>query len=181
MSDATSTSEPKAQEAAFADRLYGLSKRAKKDGSARATLARLRRTISRRGVDPMAYREVGAMLPRDLSERERETYLLVAALYAIHAAKSEAPWYGGYVGTEDGFGVSCGKLRGNSGSMDLRFSALLDARREDLPYRLRQAISLLAASGNDIGVRYDRLLDDLLSWDAPRRPVQRRWAADYWT
>jgi len=166
---------------AFADSLYSLSKRAPTDGSARAALARLRRTLGRRGVDPMAYREVGPMLPRDLGERERETYLLVAALYAFHATKSDTPWFGEYVATGDSLGVSCSRLRGNSGSMDLRFAALLDARREDLPYRLRQTIALLASHTNDVGVRYDRLLEDILAWDRPGRPVQRQWAADYWT
>lgn len=169
------------QEERFAKRLYRLSKRAPSDGEARARLARLRRAIGRRGTDPLAFRDIGGDLPRGLSDKERDTYLLVATLYALHAAKSDQPWYGGYVGTESSFGTSCGRLKGGSGSMDLRFAALLDARREDLPYRLRQAVALLAASKNDVGIRYEILLRDLLAWDNPGRKVQREWAADYWT
>lgn len=165
----------------FTSFLHGLSKRAPSDGTARAHLARLRRTLERRGVDLLAYREVGDHLPAGLSRDKQETYLLVAALYAIHAAKSGTPWSGDFVSKASNFGASCGRLRGGSGSMDLRFAALLDARREDLPYRLRQAVALLAASKNDVGVRYDLLLRDLLRWDAPGRPVQRAWAEAYWT
>lgn len=160
----------------FTDALHGLAIRATKgEGTARARLARLRRTVGRRGVDPLAFREVGEYLG-DVADDERETYLLVAALFALHAAKSDAPWR---ISKTASLGASCGRLKGGSGSMDQRFAALLDARREDLPYRLRQAVALLAAQ--DVGVRYDQLLEDLLKWDDPGREVQRRWAADYWT
>lgn len=161
----------------FARALMALSKEAAGGGGdARARLARLRRALDRRGVDPLAYREVGHLLA-DVPDGQRGSYLLVAALYAVHAAKSDAPWK---VRTDASFGASCGHLRqSGSTSVDLRFAALLDARRVDLPYRLRQAVALLAA--NDVGVRYDRLLTDLLTWEAPDRAVQRAWAADYWT
>ena len=161
----------------FARALQGLSIRASKgEGTARASLARLRRALGRRGVEPIAFREVGNYLG-DVPEKQRDTYLLVAALFALHAAKSDAPWK---IQRGSSFGASCKQARRNgSASMDLRFAALLDSRREDLPYRLRQVVSLLAAKG--AGVRYDVLLSDLLDWENPRRVVQRRWAADYWT
>jgi len=160
----------------FARALQGLSIRATKgDGTARARLARLRRALGRRGVEPIAFREVGEYLGGAPSGH-RETYLLVAALFALHAAKSDRPWF---VREGASLGLSCRQARGGAVSMDLRFAALLDARREDLPYRLRQVVALLAAQG--VGVRYDVLLDDLLAWDDPSRSVQRRWAEDYWT
>ncbi len=162
--------------ARFSQALYGLSLRsARGDGDARAQLARLRRTLGRRGVEPAAFREVGVFL-RDVPPDERDAYLLVAALYALHAGRSDAPWKAA-VGSS--FGASCGVARGRSVSMDLRFSALLDAHPDSLPYRLRQAVALLAAA--DVGVRYDVLVEDLLDWDNPRRTVQRRWAEAYWT
>lgn len=166
-----------ARDGTFASFLYGLAQAAASgEGTARARLARLRRAIRRRGVEPIAYREVGESMPPGLSETEREAYLLVAALFALHAAKSEAPWK---IKTDSSLGASCGQARRNgSVSMDLRFAALLDARSEDLPYRLRQVVALLAAQ--DVGVRYDVLLRDILRWEAPSREVQRRWAADYW-
>ena len=148
------------------------------DGDARARLARLRRCLDRRSATPEAFREIGPALPPNLSSDALETYLLVATLYALHAARSDEPWYGGYVGKESGFGASCHAARDGSGSMDARFSALLDARREDLPYRLRQAVALCASK--EVGVRYDRLLRDLLAWNDPHRLVQRAWAQAYW-
>ncbi len=163
-------------EAHFASTLYGSALRANKgEGSERARLARLRTAVGRRGVDPLAYREVGDAL-RDVPVGERDTYLLVASLFALHAGKSDRPWL---IAKDATLGASCRQARrGGSVSMDLRFAALLDARRADLPFRLRQTVALLAAQ--DVGVRYDRLLRDLLAWDEPGRDVQRRWAADYW-
>ena len=162
----------------FVRALHGLSIRATKgEGTARARLARLRRALGRRGVEPIAFREVGEYLG-GVPDDQRDAYLLVAALFALHAAKSESPWR---IATDASFGTSCKQARDGSGSMDLRFAALLDARREDLPYRLRQVIALCAAKKRSVGVRYERLLRDLLDWSHPSRSVQRRWAADYWT
>ena len=172
----------------FAKRLHAFVEAAPTDGSARASLARLRRALGRRGVEASAFREIGDAIPARRADQSedgyramQDAYLLAAALFATHAAKSDKPWYGGYVGTASNFGASCGRLKGGSGSMDLRFAALLDARSEDLPYRLRQVVSLLAANRDAVGVRYDLLLRDLLRWNAPGRPVQREWAAAYWT
>lgn len=166
-------------ETVFFGRLMRLSQSAAAGkGDARARLARLRRALGRRGVAPEAYREIGSALPHDLAPDQHQTYLLVAALFALHAAKSDEPWYGGYVGTDSDFGASCRATGDGSGSMDQRFSALLEARPADLPYRLRQAVSLCAAKG--AGVRYDLLLRDLIAWNDPLRSVQRRWAQSYW-
>lgn len=161
----------------FFDALKGLSIRATKgEGTARATLARLRRQLDRRGVDPLAFREVGMYL-NDVPPEEHDLYLLAAALFAQHAAKTDQPWF---IRDQASLGASCRQARRDgSVSIDLRFAALLDARREDLPYRLRQIIALLAAGG--IGVRYDRLIRDLQHWDDPSRCVQRAWSSDYWT
>lgn len=176
---------------AYFGRLQSLSRQALSgQGDARARLARLRRCLGRRGVAPEAFRELGDALPNQSAlaalaqeagvspDRALDDALLVGALYAVHAAKSDEPWYGGYVTAASTFGTSCRAAKDGSGSMDQRVSALLDARRSDLPYRLRQAVALCAAKG--AGVRYDGLLRDLLRWDAPGRPVQRAWAQAYW-
>ncbi len=169
---------------AFANGLYRMVSDANEGvGDARGRLARLRRSLGRRGVEPSAIAEVGHLLPRfpddpDGADRVLDAHLWVAALFAVHAAKMETPWFGSYVGRESSFGTSCHRLRPSSASADQRFAALVDARWEDLPYQLRQVVGLLAAS--DVGVRYEHLLRDLLRWDAPRRPVQRAWSLDYW-
>jgi CRISPR system Cascade subunit CasB len=55
---------------------------------------------------------------------------------------------------------------------------LLDADEDELPWRLRQIVSLTTASG--IALDWPQLLKDLLGWDHPDRYVQRRWAREYW-
>ena len=58
---------------------------------------------------------------------------------------------------------------------------LLDTDRIDLPYKLRQATSLLARDG--IGLDWKRLYHDLRYWDDPERDreVQKWWARGYWS
>ena len=178
----TEAAEPDAP-AHFVRGLYAIDQAAQKGSTgARASLARLRRAAGRGGVDYAALAEIGHLLPSDapLSDDALDAYLLVAALYALQASGS-----GETRGARDktSFGGSARWLRRElsvgQGSLDLRFGALLDARRQDLPYRLRQIVTLM--STRPVGVRYDQLLRDLLVWDDPDRSVQRRWARDYWT
>ncbi|MGB3544037.1 type I-E CRISPR-associated protein Cse2/CasB, partial [Rubrivirga sp.] len=109
---------------------------------------------------------------------EVDAYLLVAALYALQASGS-----GESRGARDktSFGGSARWLRREMGvgqeSLDRRFGALLEARRSDLPHRLRQIVTLMSTRA--VGVRYDQLLRDVTAWD-DGRDVQRRWARDYW-
>ena len=176
--------DPEADDRArFVRGLYAIDQAAQKGGTgARASLARLRRALGRDGVDYAALAEVGHLLPRDapLGDDALDTHLLVAALYALQAGGA-----GEMRGARERttFGGSCRWLRRELSvgqeSLDRRFGALLDARREDLPYRLRQIVALVSAQS--VGVRYDRLLADLLRWDAPDRTVQRAWAREYWT
>ena len=187
--------DPTSREACerFAGGLYAIDQAAQGGSTgARASLARLRRALGRRGVEPTALAEVGDFLPwmpDGLPEEEvdkiLDIYLLVAALYALQASGS-----GGTAGAQRGssFGtaanwlqrvLSDGKRDRRNPGLDLRFSALLDARRDDLPYRLRQVVTQMAA--HPVGLRTDQLLYDLLRWGHPDRAVQRRWARDYWT
>jgi CRISPR system Cascade subunit CasB len=64
-----------------------------------------------------------------------------------------------------------------SASIDRRFQSLIDSEREQLPFRLRQAVRLAAAS--DQAIDWEQLLNDLLAWEYEGKPVQRRWARDY--
>ncbi len=65
-----------------------------------------------------------------------------------------------------------------AGSLDKRFNALLDVDREQLPFRLRQIISLLAS--RTIAIDWVQLLRDVRYWGHPDRGVQRRWAEAYY-
>lgn len=62
-------------------------------------------------------------------------------------------------------------------SLDRRFQTLIDSEREQLPFRLRQAVRLAAAA--DQPIDWAQLLSDLLAWNLDGRPVQLRWATDY--
>jgi len=68
--------------------------------------------------------------------------------------------------------------RRESGSIERRFVALLDADGDELVWRLRHAVQLVASEG--LALNWPRLLSDLLAWHYPERRVQQRWAREYW-
>jgi CRISPR type I-E-associated protein CasB/Cse2 len=59
-----------------------------------------------------------------------------------------------------------------------RFIDLLDTDAEELPYKLRQAISLIAR--DTVGLDWVRLIRHLAHWDHPDRWVQKEWARGFW-
>ena len=99
--------------------------------------------------------------------------ILVAALYA---------WTKGRCEQTDG--VSIGQayrnyLHGRKADLDQsnrRFIGLLDTEWDDLPNVLRRVILLI----KDEALDWQQLTWDLLSWNKIDRPVQRRWARDFW-
>jgi CRISPR system Cascade subunit CasB len=149
----------------FTTRLLELANPAHPD---RATLAELRRCL--RGDPARALIRVGWLFSRIKGQAAVDDAVVVAALFALNQGICE--------------GVSLGdafrRLRDATGSdsVEKRFTALLDSEREDLPARLRHAVSLLKA--HEIGLDWRRLLTDLGAWDNDARWVQRRWARDFW-
>ncbi len=140
----------------------------------RAALAKLRRSLVNFGDDFSAYAVLGGALPAGLPEWKLEDYVLVAGLSAMHRDWAD---------DDRSLGNSLRRLRhalsdAGEGSLDLLFTALLNAEREELPVRLRHVITRLAAK--EIAIDYARLLEDLGGWQHPRRFVQRKWAHDYW-
>lgn len=172
-------------EAHFVGNLYGVNKRALGGNSAdRAVLARLRRSLGVRDLSLAALRDVGMWLPERLEDDTigeddaLDAYLLTAALFALYQppathTSSDRP----------SFGKTLRGLRGDlsagAESLDRRMTALLDADRDELPYRLRQLVQMLKGTRHVPDWQY--LLWSLLRWDDPSRQVQRRWARDYWT
>lgn len=67
----------------------------------------------------------------------------------------------------------------SSSGIALRFTALLDSDADELPHRLRQAVSLV--NSQQIAIDWPRLLEDVNAWGADSRFVQRRWARDFWS
>jgi CRISPR system Cascade subunit CasB len=62
--------------------------------------------------------------------------------------------------------------------LERRFTVLLSAHVDDLPFYLRQAISFLKSK--EVAVNWNQLLSDLLNWDHPDHFVQKAWARSFW-
>ncbi len=147
--------------------------------------ARLRRNAARtlneaRNVYPVFY----AILPPHITRQEdQEDFFLVATLFPVGTRRDQpAPPH-----PPANLGASLGLLRQRlvregrdperANSLDRRFGALLDADREQMPFRLRQIVSLLAA--REIAINWYQLLRDIRRWTKAGRPVQRSWANFY--
>jgi CRISPR system Cascade subunit CasB len=59
-----------------------------------------------------------------------------------------------------------------------RFIDLLDTDPEGLPYKLRQAITLIAR--DRAGLDWRLLIRHLGQWRDPERRVQKEWASGFW-
>jgi len=66
-----------------------------------------------------------------------------------------------------------------SDSIELRFRALLDSPREDLPNHLRHAVSLVRSV--PIPIDYNDLLRAIRNWSHEDRFIQRAWARQFWS
>ncbi len=138
----------------------------------RGSLAALRKGLTKPPGEAVEMYSLVAPYATGLGKWDEDLMYLVASLFSLHSDP-------GGSGT---LGASLSRARAGrgsgAGSMDLRFSALLDSDKDALPNRLRQAVSLLRSSGVEID--YVQLLIDLSSWFAADKRVQRRWAADYY-
>jgi CRISPR system Cascade subunit CasB len=153
----------------FVERLEELAPVGRED---RASLAQLKRCAGRPiaecgGVMPLFYR----LLPGSPGERAEEDFFLVATLFPLTTRR----WTGD-------LGRSLRLLRNSLSEaqrdgVDRRLAVLLDAPREELPFRLRQTVRLLAQ--NELPLDWRALLRDLRIWDHPERYAQKRWARSY--
>jgi CRISPR type I-E-associated protein CasB/Cse2 len=150
----------------------------------RGAMATLRRALSEDQADILrAYEYIGYLLPQK-DVQIQDDYLLVAALFATHPMyeEPEKNW--------NNLGTHLAELRRRkqqqneaTDSLDKRFSALVAASREELPYHLRAALRFLKDAA--LPVHWEMLLWDVQKWERedadPTKPtVQRRWANAYW-
>ncbi len=100
----------------------------------------------------------------------RKAHYLVAGLFARHQKHQEGRPFARAYRDE--------KERRGSESLEQRFLALLDADEEEIVYRLRQAVALLAEQAFD----WARLLEDLLSWHIAERRDRTKvtWARQFY-
>lgn len=132
--------------------------------------ARLKRNAGRTlGEARDVHRVFFQSMPYDVPERQHEDYFLVATLFPLAEAR----------GGRASLGATLRRVSAlrKSASLDRRFQSLIDSGREQVPFRLRQAVRLAAASEQPVD--WVQLLDDLLGWEYDGRPVQVRWARDY--
>jgi CRISPR system Cascade subunit CasB len=109
------------------------------------------------------------ILPHEIRDPARqEAYFLVATLFPLADASNAR-----------NFGMTMRQMRtdGNKAGLDRRMEALLDADREQLPFRLRQLVRL--AHANRVGVNWAQLLRDVIAWEQQGRRVQKHWAMSY--
>jgi CRISPR system Cascade subunit CasB len=143
----------------------------------RGALAALRRSLQHeQGMAPQACPYVVPFLPNEPDVYRERLYFLIGALFAMdprlgHGGSLASAF--SHLDREASGGSAAG-----SPSIRGRFAALLDAHPDDVGEHVRHAVSL--ARAKDVSIDWERLLRDLLAWRHPERPVQRRWARDFW-
>jgi CRISPR system Cascade subunit CasB len=136
----------------------------------RAALAELRQSLVS-GNDWRAARHVFPWLGTRAGPRRESAALLVAGLFGMYQKSTSGP----------NFGHSMGRVwqeQDKRLSTEQRFVALLNISADDLPYYLRQAVSLIASY--DIPVDWEQLYRDLYYWSHTDRFIQRKWARAFW-
>ena len=116
---------------------------------------------------------------------EKQTYYLVAALFARYHSGSKEPIYSdkGYINMGSYFAEVARQDDGAGDSIEYRFNALLTAHPQDLHYHLRQAIAFLHSKSEvTIPINWQGLFWDILKWnDDDQRPqIQEQWATNFW-
>ncbi|MCC6555596.1 MAG: type I-E CRISPR-associated protein Cse2/CasB [Polyangiaceae bacterium] len=137
----------------------------------RAALAALRRGLGQTpGTAASLYPYVVPFLPKDATRWQEQTYFLIASLFALHPAPG---------GDGTSIGDALRRLKGDSGSTEARFVALMESHPDDLALHLRHAVSLIRSK--EIPIDWERLFGDVWHWTSESRWVQRRWARDFWS
>jgi len=138
----------------------------------RGALAALRRGLGQpSGEAREMYPYVVRWLPAEASGRREAAHYLVAALFAYHPDP----------GANGNLGQAFRRTldpNGDNGAVERRFTALLTAHPDDLPFYLRQAISFLQSKATPVD--WHQLFADVLAWGHPDGYVQKQWARAFW-
>ena len=139
----------------------------------RAALAHLRRGLGQPPgtvVDMFPY--VAPWVPAAAPRAVEEAHYLIAALFAAHPAA------GGEGNMGDHFRQVVRGDEAGAAAVERRFTALLAAHPDDLPFYLRQAVSFVRSK--EVPVNWHQLYLDIRRWGHPERWVQRQWARSFW-
>jgi CRISPR system Cascade subunit CasB len=133
----------------------------------------LRRSLSfPPGAFPAAYPYIEPFIRQEATGWEREMYYLVAGLWAINSKDKEDD-------RAVNFERACAEYfqtKEMPPSFETRFITLLDADSDQLPHRLRQAVTLL----KDYSINFETLLRDLIYWRTSSKITQQRWACEFY-
>ena len=148
----------------------------------RASRARLKRNAGQTlATARNVYHVFYALAPHTLSEKEQEVLFLVATLFAsVVRYQDDRP-----ENPPQNLGASLAierhrrQKQDRGDSLDRRFATLLDADQEQLSFRLRPLVRLVAAQR--IAIDWTHLMYDLNHWDHQDRFVQRTWAQSYYS
>lgn len=143
---------------------------ARPDSPNRAALSHLRRGLA--GSPDYALARVGWLFRR-VPDHALEEAMLAAGLFA---------WVKGACGQRDdvnfGHAFGSGLTEDGKKQREKRFIDLLDTDAEELPYKLRQALTLIARDG--VGLDWVLLIQHLSHWGHAERWVQKEWARGFW-
>lgn len=142
----------------------------------RGALAALRRGLGQPpGTVAETFRYVEPWLGEKRSPAREAAFYLVASLFALHPKTTHQGNMGAHLAQT--------RSEGGEDALERRFTALLAAHPDDLPFYLRQAVSFLKSK--EVPVNWNELLWDLQNWDEkrddPRRSVQKKWASAFWS
>ena len=152
------------------DRLITYLKDLAKPPKNNAALASLRRGLGKKPKTVMEmFPYLGQFLSRD--PNYETAVFIIAALFAYY---DDAPSNIGNLG------ASLQKIKDESGTIEKRFVALLNADEEELPHHLRQIIGILKSKS--IALNWEQLFFDVRNWknEKLKDSVQYFWAKEYW-
>lgn len=167
----------------FIDQLKEWGKR--ETGEQRAAIADLRRGLQ--DFPQLAPHMHQYIAPYTIGQHgwQKQTFYLVAALFARYHSGSKEPIYSdkGYHNMGSYFATVVQQEQEANDSIERRFNALLTAHPQDLHYHLRQAIAFLHGKTElTIPFNWEKLFWDIWQWnDDEKRPkVQEAWATNFW-
>lgn len=142
----------------------------------RGALAALRRGLGQPpGTVAETFRYVEPWLGEKRSPAREAAFYLVASLFALHPKSTPQGNMGAHLAQT--------RSEGGKDALERRFTALLAAHPDDLPFYLRQSVSFLKSKEEP--VNWNELLWDLQNWDEkrddPRKSVQKKWASAFWS
>ena len=150
-----------------------LQKLANPDNIDREAMAHLRRGLC--GPPDYTLSRVGWLFRSvrdDANGRALDSAVLAAGLFAW--VKGNCPQN---LNVDFGKAFGAGLSDDDKKQREKRFTDLLDTDLEDLPYKLRQAVTLIDGTPLD----WIMLIRHMIHWDHADRWVQKHWARGFWS